>query len=232
MEDKDLESRLYDKSYTCPVCDKKFKNKEIKKGKTIFVEMNLGLRGKFKPIMPDYYYVVMCDECGYAAISKTFNKITQKQAKKIREKVNPNYKPRKYHTIYDTNDVIDRYKVALYFCYLKDSTMSERGYICEKLAFLYAELNDEEKELKYNKYAYECYMEAYKKENLPIMGMEENQFVYTLAYLAYKIGNNDEARKFLSKIIVKRNLSTTLKEKVDDFVTILKLEKREDENKA
>ena len=87
MEDKDLESRLYDKSYTCPVCDKKFKNKEIKKGKTIFVEMNLGLRGKFKPIMPDYYYVVMCDECGYAAVSKTFNKTTQKQAKKLEKKL-------------------------------------------------------------------------------------------------------------------------------------------------
>lgn len=27
MEDKDLESRLYDKSYTCSVCDKKFKGK-------------------------------------------------------------------------------------------------------------------------------------------------------------------------------------------------------------
>ena len=68
QKNEELKERLYDKSYTCPICNKNFKAKQIKKGKTIFVEMDLGLRGKFKPIMPDYYYVIMCDNCGYTGV--------------------------------------------------------------------------------------------------------------------------------------------------------------------
>ncbi len=219
---EDLESRLYDKSYICPVCDKKFKNKDIKKGKTIFIEMDLGLRGKFKPIMPDYYYVVMCDGCGYASITKTFNKTTNKQIKNIKENLNPNYRPKKYKSVLDGKEAIDRYKIALYFAHIKDSQQSEKAYIAQKIAFISGDINNKNQELEFNKHAYNWYNDAYIDERLPIMGMEENQFIYNLAYLAYKTGNIDEAKKTISKIMVKQDLSATLKEKIEDFVQILK----------
>ncbi len=226
MEDKNesLEDRLYDKSYVCPVCDKKFKAREIKKGKTVFVEMDLGLRAHFKPLMPDYYYVIMCDNCGYAAVSKTFDKTMVRQVKAIKENVNKEYKPKKYPPVYDANIAIDRYKIALYFAHIKDGSASERAYIAQKLAFIYGDINDEKQELEYNKHAYNWYNDAYIEEKFPIMDMEENQFLYNLAYLAYKIGNKDEAKKTLSKVIVRKDLSVTLKEKVEDFIEILKAE--------
>ena len=87
QKNEELKDRLYDKSYTCPICNKNFKAKQIKKGKTIFVEMDLGLRGKFKPIMPDYYYVIMCDNCGYTAVAKTFDKTNGKHIKAIQKNI-------------------------------------------------------------------------------------------------------------------------------------------------
>ena len=56
------------------------------------------------------------------------------------------------------------------------------------------------------------------------MDMEENQFLYNLAYLSYKIGNKDETRKTLGKLAVKKDLSNTLKEAVENFVEIIKNE--------
>ena len=227
MEEKfeNLEDRLYDKSYICPVCHNKFKAREIKKGKTVFKSLDLGLRGHFEPLMPDYYYVVMCDKCGYAVVTKTFNKTNAKHIRNINENVNKSYKPPMYPLVYDANVAIDRYKKALYFAHIKGSDVSEKAYIAQKIAFICNDIKDEKQELEYNNHAYNWYSEAYLEETFPIMDMEENQYLYNLAYLAYKIGNKDEAKKILSKVIVRKDLTATLKEKIEDFLEILKEDK-------
>ena len=228
MEEKNecLEDRLYDKTHTCPVCEENFKARTIKKGKTIFVEMDLGLRGKFKPIMPDYYYVIMCSSCGYTAVEKTFNKTNGKHIKNIKEKINKNYLPKTYPKIYDADIAIDRYKKALYFAHIKQSDVSEKAYIAQKIGFIYEDINNDKLALEYNIHAYNWYNEAYMEEKFPIMDMEENQFLYNLAYLAYKTGNKDDAKKTLGKLVVKKDLSVTLKEKIQDFREILKDEEK------
>lgn len=223
-DNNDIKDRIYDKSCVCPVCEEKFKFKEIKKGKTIFIEMDLGLRGKFSPIMPDYYYVIICDKCGYASISKTFEKTTNAQIKKIKEKVNKNYKCEKYPDIYDAKTAIDRYKTALNFCYFKDASFSERAYIVQKIAFIYEDINEKSKALEYNKYAHNWYKKAYIDEDFPIMDMEEAQFLYNLAYLSYKTGDKEEAKRSISKVMIRKDLSSTLKEKVEQFIQVLKEE--------
>ena len=222
QKNEELKERLYDKSYTCPICNKNFKAKQIKKGKTIFVEMDLGLRGKFKPIMPDYYYVIMCDNCGYTAVAKTFDKTNGKHIKAIQKNINKNYHPKNYPEVYTADIAIDRYKIALYFAHIKQSDISEKAYIAQKIAFIYGDINNKEGELEYNTHAYNWYSEAYIEEKFPIMDMEENQFLYNLAYLAYKIGNKDEAKKTLGKLIIKKDISNVLKEKIEEFRDILR----------
>lgn len=228
MEQKNeqLESRLYDKTYACPVCDHKFKEKSIKKGKTIFIEMDLGLRGIFKPIMPDYYFVIMCSNCGYAAVEKTFNKTNGKHIKNLKDKISKNYSHKIYPDVYDANTAIDRYKKALYFAHIKQSDLSERAYIAQKIGFIFEDINNKDLAFEYNKYAYNWYKEAYTEEKFPIMDMEENQFLYNLAYLSYKIDNKDESKKILGKLIIKKDLSVTLKEKIEDFRELLKNEEK------
>ena len=143
-----IEDCLYDKSQPCPICENEFKSRQIKKGKTVFVELDLGLRSIYKPIIPEYYNVIMCDKCGYTAVEKKFNKITSKNINNIRNKRNKNYIPPKYPLIYDTEIAIDRFKKALYFCYMKESDSSEKAYICNKLANLYSDLKNEKLELE------------------------------------------------------------------------------------
>lgn len=219
-----IEDCIYDKSRICPICENEFKSREIKKGKTRFVELDLGLRSIYAPIVPDYYNVIMCDECGYSAIEKRFNNLTLTNIKNVRNKRNTNYVPPKYPAIYDIEIAIDRFKKALYFCYMKESDLSEKAYICNKLANLYSDLKDEKLELEYRTHAYNGYKEAYINEKFPIMDMEEEQLLYTIAYLAYKIGKKDEAKKVLGGLIVKKTISYILKEKIQEFIEILKEE--------
>lgn len=222
METQNFEDSIYQKTYNCPVCKNKFKSSEIKKGKTVFVETDLGLRQIFNPIMPDYYQALVCETCGYAGVIKNFEDLSVIQIRNITEKTHPNYKPPKYPLVYDAEVAIDRYKKALYFAHIKGDETSERAYISQKLALIYEDIKDEQHSQEYFNHAYNWYSDAYIEEDFPIMGMEEPHFLYNIAYLAYKVGNVEEAKKALSKVTLNRDISSTLKEKTDDFIEILK----------
>lgn len=220
--DNSLADSLYDKTYTCPVCKAKVKSKEIKKGKTTFVELDLGLRGKYEPIMPDYYFAIVCEECGYAGVTKTFNNISAINIKAIKENINPNYRPKKFPDFYDAKTAIERYKLALYFSHIKKGDMSEKAYIAQKIGLIYGDINEKTLEQEYLTHAYNWYSEAYLEEDFPILDMEEPQYMYNLAYLGYCIDKKEEAKKYLGKVMTNRDISTTLKEKVEDFMQLLK----------
>ena len=220
--DNDLAESLYDKTYTCPFCKSKIKSKEIRKGKTVFVELDLGLRGKYEPIMPDYYFAIVCSECGYAGVAKNFEKLSAIQIKNIKEKIHPNYKPKVFPPVYDANVAIERYKLALYFAEIKSADFSEKAYIAQKIGLIYGDIGNIEEEQKFLKYAYSWDSDAYIEEDFPIFGIEEPQFLYNLAYLAYRIDKKDEAKRHISEVMTNRDISATLKEKVEDFMEILK----------
>lgn len=222
MDTQNFEDSLYQKTYSCPVCKNKFKSSEIRKGKTVFVETDLGLRQIFNPIMPDYYQALVCEDCGYAGVIKNFENLSPIQIRNIKEKTHPKYIPPKYPLVYDAKIAIDRYKKALYFAHIKGDETSERAYIAQKLALIYEDIKDEQNSAQYFNYAYNWYSEAYIEEDFPIMGMEEPHFLYNIAYLAYRIGNVEEAKKTLSKVTLNTSVSPTLKEKTDDFIQILK----------
>lgn len=225
-----LEVCLYDKSQVCPVCSSDFKSRAVKKGKTRFVQLDLGLRSTYTPIMLDYYSVIICDKCGYAGVEKNFNFLTSRQKKSIQENVNKNYVQPKYPSMYNAEIAIDRLKKALYFSYIKNGDSSEKGYICYKIAGIAQDLKNEQLQQEYLEQAYKWYQEAHLKERYPMMGMEEDQVLYITAYLAYKMGKRDEAKKILGKLVIKKTLSYTLKEKIQDFIFLIKDEEKE-ENK-
>lgn len=221
---EDLNERVYDKTYNCPFCKKKFKSSEIKKGKTTFIEMDLGLRQKFEPLQPDYYYAIVCQNCGYAGVTKTFSKLNGIHIKNIQKNITPNYVPKKYPLVYDAMTAIDRYKLALYFSHIKEGNVSEKAYIAQKLGTIYEDIGKEKEAQEYNLHAFNWYNEAYINEEFPILDMEEPQLLYNIAYLAYKLDKKEEAKKTIGKLVVRKDLSSILKEKVEDFSELLKHE--------
>ena len=55
---------LFDKSFTCPICDREFKSRTVKIGKAKLAGSDLDLRPRYEQIDLLKYDVIMCPTCG------------------------------------------------------------------------------------------------------------------------------------------------------------------------
>ena len=226
IQEEDL---LFDKTYTCPVCDHEFKSKMVRTGKAKLVSADTDLRPKYQGIDPLKYDAILCPKCGYASLNRYFNFVMSSQAKNIKEKISANfhYQP-EAGKIYTYDDALTRHKMALLNTVVKNGKSSERAYTCLKMAWLcrgkrellmqgdykkeeVTELINEEKELLSN--AYDGFEVAFSKEDFPMCGMDQYTMMYLLAELARRIGKNDEAKRYVSKVLVARNAQRRIKDK-------------------
>ncbi len=233
-----IEEYVFEKTYTCPVCDSKFMNPTVKNGKTKMVGQDFDLRGKYEPIDPTKYDVIVCPECGYAALSRYFDKIMPPQAKQVREEISKSFKNTMNNgpdLSYD--DAIARYQLALANAVVKRAKDSEKAYICWKLTWVVRAKREEldmnlpdyerqEKELLKDEIelmtnALGGFINARQKEDFPISGMDENTLDYVISAIAVKIGKYDIARKLLPGILTSRSANDRIKDKARDLKDLI-----------
>ena len=204
------EDLLFDKSYTCPVCDHEFKSRMVRTGKVRLVGADSDLRPRYMGVDSLKYDAILCPKCGYAALNRYFNFVMSSQAKNIKEKISANfhYQP-EAGKIYTYDDALTRHKMALLNTVVKNGKSSERAYTCLKMAWLCR--GKREKELLSN--AYDGFEAAFSKEDFPMCGMDQYTMMYLLAELARRIGKNDEAKRYVSKVLVARNAQRRIKDK-------------------
>lgn len=232
------EDFLFDKHYKCPVCDFELKTKTIRAGKVKLLETDIDLRPKYKDVDCLKYDAVVCPHCGYANLSRNFNTIMNSQLKLIKENISPNFKYTKpENKFYTYDEAILRHKLALFNSIVKKSKISERAYICLKLAWLmrgkaeylsedtkdYDNLIQalEKEELEFLKNAYEGFTQAISNELFPISGMDEFTLTYLLAALALELKEYSESSKLISKILTTRDVNNRIKNKVIDLRDVL-----------
>ena len=206
---------VFDKSYTCPACDKEFKSKMVKTGKFKLQKVDTDLRPVYQFVDPLKYDAIVCPHCGYAALSRFFKYITSTQANLIKENISDSFQGLKeYGDVYSYDDAIVRHKLVLANTIIKKAKTSERAYTCLKLAWLMrgkAESLPEDapdykeqvaalakEEFAFIKNAYEGFEEAFSKETFPMCGMDENTLTLLVAELARKIGKTDECSRWIS----------------------------------
>jgi len=128
---------LFDKSFTCPICDKEFKARTVKIGKAKLAGSDLDLRPRYEQIDLLKYDIILCPYCGYAALSRFFKFVTSPQAKNIRKTISATFKPQKeVKEIYTYDEALERYKLTLANAIVKQTRSSEKAYICLKTAWL------------------------------------------------------------------------------------------------
>lgn len=223
------EDLIFDKSYTCPVCDNEFKSRMVRTGKVRLIGADSDLRPKYQGVDSLKYDAILCPQCGYAALNRYFNFVMSGQAKSIKEKISATFKYQPESSkVYSYDDALMRHKMALLNTIVKSGKNSEKAYTCLKMAWLYrgkresllqgdytkeeiAELVEEEKELLTN--AFDGFEAAFGKEDFPMCGMDEYTMMYLLAELARRIGRNEEAKRYVSKVLVARNAQRRIKDK-------------------
>lgn len=235
VEEKDL---IYDKSFSCPVCDKRFTSKVMKTGKTRLLSTDLDSRPIYEGIDSNKYDVVVCPECGYAAMGSYFQPLLNAQIKMVREGIcdkimiqNP------AGEIYQYEEVIPRYQVALACAIVKHGKDSEKAHICLHFAWLlrgYAQMLEEEKkataekiqELKGQEFeclqkALEGLINARQKESLPICGMDQTSLDYIIAAVAYELEKDNIAAKMVSEILISSVANSRMKDKARDLKQLI-----------
>lgn len=231
IKEKDL---VYDRSFKCPVCDSSITAKIMKTGKAKLLGMDDDLRPKYEGIDIVKYDVVLCEHCGYAALTRYFPTIGSGQARMIMENISKNVSLRKYgDDIYTYEQAIERYKLALVNAIVKKAKSSEKAYICLKSAWVLrgyreelegssvntgnkiAELKEQEEE--YLKNAFEGFVDAVSNESFPMCGMDEITVDFIMAQLAYHLKKYDYAAKLISSILTSSVANARTKDKARDL---------------
>ncbi len=231
VEEKDL---LYEKRFTCPACHNEFTSKVMKSGKARLLETDSDLRAKYDGIDSVKYDVQLCPMCGYAALSRYFDKLTAAQAKLVEEKVNAKMCVRQQPgDIYSYEQAAERYKMALICAAAKRAQASEKAYICLKSGWLvrgykeslqeggqgdealFAKLAEQEEE--YLQSAYKEFLEARQTESYPMCGMDEVTVDYLIASLAVRFGEHDMASRLLASVLTSPAAGARIKDKARDL---------------
>lgn len=230
---------VFDKTYTCPVCDRSFKSKTLKSNKAKLISTDMDLRPVHQNIDTVKYDVVACPCCGYAVLNRYFAPLTSMQVKKIKEAISSHYKIKaeNKNKIYSYDEAIERSKLALLSSVIKAGKDSEKAYVCLKIAWLFRgkaehlpETETEEikrcekEEEAFLSKAYDGMVAARRKELFPICGMDELTFDYLLAALAQRLGHLDVSARLVSEIMVKPTANRRIKEKAGILKEVLKKE--------
>lgn len=222
--------KIFEKKYTCPVCENQFTAKTVKSGRAKLLRTDMDLRNTFDGIEPLKYEVVLCQNCGYGALAKFFPTVGSVQRKLIKEKITPNFKliPEEGDT-YTYEQALARYNVALANAVVKMAKVSEGAYICLKIGWLcrsykesldkaaadyqshYEKLDAMEK--THMQKAYKGFIKAVQSEEFPMCGMDESTMNYLLAVLAMEEGDYGDSTKLLSQIITSSAASSRVKDR-------------------
>ncbi len=229
---------LFDKSYTCPICEKEFKARTVKIGKARLIGSDLDLRPKYEQVDLLKYDVIMCPDCGYAALSRFFKYVTSPQAKNIKAAISASFKPQQEQKeIYTYDEALERYKMALVNAIVKQAKSSEKAYICLKTAWLLrgkAEHLDkslpdyeaqkkqcEDQENEFLRNALEGFLAARQTEGYPMCGMDEPTVDYLIAVTAMRFEQYDVSSRLITGILTSSNANPRMKDKARDIKEML-----------
>jgi len=198
----------------------------------------IDLRPIYQNIDVTKYDVVLCPECGYAALTKYFPDLSQAQIMYLKNKVAANFKKRTtVYEYYDYDVTLERFKLALLSAIVKNAEPSELGFVSLKISWLLQnrkdalEASEEEQDVlakdyeneanAYSKKALEYFMQARMEEEYPICGMDMPTLDYLLAALCAMDNQLDKAMRMLSLVSSNREASDRLKNKAYDLKMLI-----------
>ncbi len=217
---------IFSRKYTCPVCNSEFENWALRMSRLKLDRMDTDLKPYYDPFNTIYYDAVICSHCGYASMQSNFKNVTDAQIELIKNKVVPRFKPVEYPIIYTPDIAIERFNQVLLNAIVKGAKPSEKAYICLKMAWLNRDRRNVQKEKKYIRLAIKGFTLANEKETFPIFGMDEPTTLYLIGELTRRLGEDlDEALKYISYVLVNRNITERLKERATEVKELIRKNK-------
>jgi len=216
---KEDQTYLMDKSYTCPLCKKSFKARKVIPSKLMVNSTDRDLRNHFVGIEPLYYDIVTCPHCLYSADIKMFDKLDKptgdllQKLQSLRSEVGTAFTVDK-----TTYSVFAGYYLALLCaprCFAKHDM--ETAKLLMKLSRIYQDCEDKAMEDQTVKKALDAYMYVY--ENIEIEPNQEQQLCIIMGELSLKRNDIKNAKNFFFKAKMDRNGTPLLKRQAENRIS-------------
>jgi len=216
---------LVSKTVTCPVCGLDFIDYVTRKSKLRVESTDTDMRTIYHVIDANRYDVTLCVHCGYAAMNNIFDRINDKQANEVIEKVMPNYRGRTYSVPLTSEDAAERYKLALLCAVARGAKSGEKGLLCLKTAWIYRGADDKKNEILFIQTALKLFKDAFSSEPFPIGALDENAMQLLIAELSRRVGDFEEAKKWLGPVIVNRSLNSAIRNRAETIKELITAKK-------
>jgi uncharacterized protein (DUF2225 family) len=195
-----MNENLYNKEIICPVCNKKFEVTKVKSKACKVDRRDTDFCVYYTDINPMFYDAWVCEHCGYSAQAEKFDDIPSRDAAILKKELAPKWSQRSFAGERTLDMAIEAFKLVLYNHQLRKQKSSEFAKICIRIAWLYR-MKEDPREIDFIKFALRYYTETYEKERFPVDKMDENTCMYMVGELNRRAGNNEEAVKWLSRLI-------------------------------
>lgn len=191
---------LYDKKVNCPICNNEFSTKKVRFSKLKLIERDSDFLSHYKEINPLIYSILVCPNCGYAAVEDRYKKISNDDRQIILDEISSKWCQRSFGHIRDIDSGIESQKLALYIGELLEYKKLELASLCLNIAWLYR-IKEEEEEYRFLELAKELYEFSYYNESLINSNMDQLKLAYLIGELNRRLGNKEEALKWFNVVI-------------------------------
>lgn len=199
---------LYDKEIKCEVCEYTYKTKKLRSRyiRTVKVHSDFYTEYKNPEHNPYLYEIYVCPVCGYAA-SEHFSHYFPPGAKEeIYTKITSRWKTRDYGGKRTVEEAIQTYKLAIFAGTIKKEKNVVLAGLALRLAWLYRMLgNKEQQEKRFLRLSLDYYEKAYEASDHIGTQMSDIQILYLIGELHRRVGNEEKAVQYFSRVIGHKN---------------------------
>lgn len=209
-----METILYDKSISCPICERSFTSKKVRSRKLKIQEKHDDLHLVYKEIDPLYYQIFVCPHCGYSGSEGVFEDISVLQKRLFDEHIRYKWKSREYGETRTAEEAEACFKLAILVAQVTKKKKSYLGSLCLRLGWLYRGMKSS-KEEEFLQYALTYLQDAYQSERLDEASIDELTMAYLIGELNRRFGNFKESILWFAKVLdnplIKNNRALQLK---------------------
>lgn len=216
---------LFDREVLCPVCEEKFKTKNVRSSKLRLDKVDYDLRQRFVDFEPLWYLVWTCPNCYYSnfnfefkQVPEAFQKKLLEQGKRLKAKVRLQFsEPRKLDEVFVT-----------YYLMLQSlqaagkPNPTEAAKVWLRLSWLYNDAGDEEMFLYASQQALDMFKDTFYNTRRETSIEQDQRLSLLLGELSMRIGENTEALKFFRGAIARKGGNNTINRQAEDRIRDLK----------
>lgn len=191
---------LYNKKILCPCCNREFEITKVKTKACKVKSRDTDMCVHYETLNVLYYDVLVCENCGYAALQDKFEGLFTRDIKVIKNNISNHWIKRSFAGERDLDKAVEAFKLALLTLKVKNAKSSEIAKICIRIAWLYRDKQDP-REMQYLNFALTAYNEAYQKERFPLDKLDEVTCMYIIAELYRRVGKLEDAVLWFSRIV-------------------------------